>query len=188
MTDPIKEFPVWRYRKGTVEDTPDAVAVEEPLEIRLGGEPFQVLMRLPGLGKGTGPGLFVYRRHRPGPRRGHHHSLLRHRHRPDAAPQRGGRQPDGGGPGPAGPTPSGGVLFELRAVRQRGGERNLPEGPAKWPAISPSRRQRLSVSWTACMRPSPSSRRPAAPTPWPWPAPTAGLHLRRRRGAPQRHG
>ena len=48
MTDPTKEFPIWRYRKGTVEETPDVVVVEEPLEIRLGGEPFQVLMRLPG--------------------------------------------------------------------------------------------------------------------------------------------
>ena len=48
MTDPIKEFPVWRYRQDRVEETKDVVVVEEPLEIRLGGEPFQVLMRLPG--------------------------------------------------------------------------------------------------------------------------------------------
>ena len=48
MTYPIKEFPMWRYRKGTVEETKDVVVVEEPLQIRLGGEPFQVLMRLPG--------------------------------------------------------------------------------------------------------------------------------------------
>ena len=32
-------------------DTDDIVVVEEPLEIRLQGEPFQVLMRLPGLEK-----------------------------------------------------------------------------------------------------------------------------------------
>jgi FdhD protein len=48
MTDPIKKFPMWRYRKGKIEETRDVVVVEEPLEIRLGGEPFQVLMRLPG--------------------------------------------------------------------------------------------------------------------------------------------
>jgi FdhD protein len=48
MTDPIQEFPVWRYRQGKVAAAKDAVAVEEPLEIRLTGEPFQVLMRLPG--------------------------------------------------------------------------------------------------------------------------------------------
>ena len=48
MTDPIKEFPMWRYRKGQVAAARDRVAVEEPLEIRLSGEPFQVLMRLPG--------------------------------------------------------------------------------------------------------------------------------------------
>jgi FdhD protein len=48
MTDPIKEFPIWRWRQGRVEDTRDVVVVEEPLHIRLGGEPFQVLMRLPG--------------------------------------------------------------------------------------------------------------------------------------------
>ncbi len=49
--EPFGEFPVWRYRQGHVEQAPDRVVVEEPLEIRLGGEPFQVLMRLPGLEK-----------------------------------------------------------------------------------------------------------------------------------------
>jgi len=48
MTDPIKEFAIRRYRKDKVEETRDVVVVEEPLQIRLGGEPFQVLMRLPG--------------------------------------------------------------------------------------------------------------------------------------------
>jgi len=51
MTEPTTKFPIRRYLKGRVEDTDDRVAVEEPLEIRLGGEPFQVLMRLPGLEK-----------------------------------------------------------------------------------------------------------------------------------------
>ncbi|MCL4503967.1 MAG: formate dehydrogenase accessory sulfurtransferase FdhD [Deltaproteobacteria bacterium] len=51
MAEPTVTFPVRRYLKGRVEDTNDLVAVEEPLEIRLAGEPFQVLMRLPGLEK-----------------------------------------------------------------------------------------------------------------------------------------
>jgi FdhD protein len=48
MTEPIKEFPVRRFRHSKIESAYDQVAIEEPLEIRLGGEPFQVLMRLPG--------------------------------------------------------------------------------------------------------------------------------------------
>ncbi len=48
MTDPIKDFPMWRYRQGQVASSRDRVVVEEPLEIRIAGEPFQVLMRLPG--------------------------------------------------------------------------------------------------------------------------------------------
>ncbi len=48
MNRTVLEKPIWRYRKGRLEETPDRVVVEEPLEIRLSGEPFQVLMRLPG--------------------------------------------------------------------------------------------------------------------------------------------
>jgi FdhD protein len=59
MTDPIKEFPIRRYLKGTIEETQDVVVVEEPLEIRLGGEPFQVLMRLPGWEKELALGFLV---------------------------------------------------------------------------------------------------------------------------------
>jgi FdhD protein len=51
MIEPTKPFPVRRFLKGQVEETNDLVVVEEPLEIRLAGEPFQVLMRLPGLEK-----------------------------------------------------------------------------------------------------------------------------------------
>ncbi|OGR25282.1 MAG: formate dehydrogenase family accessory protein FdhD [Desulfobacca sp. RBG_16_60_12] len=59
MVDPIKEFPMWRWRQGGVTATRDAVVVEEPMEIRLGGEPFQVLMRLPGWEKELALG-FLY--------------------------------------------------------------------------------------------------------------------------------
>lgn len=51
MTEPVQKLPIWRWRSSRVEELPDAVVVEEPLEIRLSGEPFQVLMRLPGLEK-----------------------------------------------------------------------------------------------------------------------------------------
>ena len=59
MTETILEFPIRRYRQGQVEETLDRVAVEEPLQIRLGGEPFQVLMRLPGWEKELAVG-FLY--------------------------------------------------------------------------------------------------------------------------------
>jgi len=45
---PIVELPVLTYRGGRTHIGPDPVVIEEPLEIRLAGEPFQVLMRLPG--------------------------------------------------------------------------------------------------------------------------------------------
>jgi FdhD protein len=48
MTEPLVELPIRRYRKARVQEAPDRVVVEEPLEIRLAGEPFQMLMRLPG--------------------------------------------------------------------------------------------------------------------------------------------
>ena len=59
MPEAILEFPTWRYSRGQVETAPDRVVVEEPLEIRLAGEPFQVLMRLPGWEKELALG-FLY--------------------------------------------------------------------------------------------------------------------------------
>ncbi|MEW6658726.1 MAG: formate dehydrogenase accessory sulfurtransferase FdhD [Thermodesulfobacteriota bacterium] len=59
MTEPIQEFPIRRYRQGQITEVADRVAVEEPLEIRLAGEPFQVLMRLPGMEKELAAG-FLY--------------------------------------------------------------------------------------------------------------------------------
>jgi FdhD protein len=40
--------PVVRYRDGAFSTRPDTVAGEEPLEIRIGGEPFTTTMRTPG--------------------------------------------------------------------------------------------------------------------------------------------
>ena len=121
---------MWRYRKGMVEETTDVVVVEEPLEIRLGGEPFQVLMRLPGWEKELALG-FLYTE---GIVRDLAEVITIHFCGTGTDPmlppnvvdvmlteaalaRRGRRQP-------------GGVLFELRPVRQRGGERDLPEGAA----------------------------------------------------------
>ncbi len=59
MTGPIIESPVWAYQAGQEAAATDKIAVEEPLEIRLHGEPFQVLMRLPGLEKELALG-FLY--------------------------------------------------------------------------------------------------------------------------------
>jgi FdhD protein len=46
---PLAECMVWRYRGGAIQEEQDVIVVEEPLEIRLSGEPFQVLMRTPGM-------------------------------------------------------------------------------------------------------------------------------------------
>jgi FdhD protein len=51
MTEPLIERPMWRCRQGRLSEALDRIVVEEPLEIRLAGDPFQVLMRLPGLEK-----------------------------------------------------------------------------------------------------------------------------------------
>jgi FdhD protein len=59
MPEAIKELPIWSYRRGQITATRDQVVVEEPLEIRIGGEPFQVLMRLPGWEKELALG-FLY--------------------------------------------------------------------------------------------------------------------------------
>jgi FdhD protein len=59
MHETFKEFSVQRLHNGKVEAAQDRVAVEEPLEIRLAGEPFQVLMRLPGWEKELALG-FLY--------------------------------------------------------------------------------------------------------------------------------
>jgi FdhD protein len=59
MVEAITQVAIRRYREGRMAAAPDKVAVEEPLEIRLRGEPFQVLMRLPGWEKELALG-FLY--------------------------------------------------------------------------------------------------------------------------------
>jgi len=51
MHEPFVERSIWRWRRNLPEEVVDRLVVEEPLEIRLAGEPYQVLMRLPGLEK-----------------------------------------------------------------------------------------------------------------------------------------
>lgn len=59
MNEQKAKFPILRHSKGKVVELIDLVVVEEPLEIRLAGEPFQVLMRLPGWEKELALG-FLY--------------------------------------------------------------------------------------------------------------------------------
>jgi FdhD protein len=59
LTELIQEISIRRCRPEGTDEATDLVAVEEPLEIRLAGEPFQVLMRLPGLEKELAVG-FLY--------------------------------------------------------------------------------------------------------------------------------
>jgi FdhD protein len=59
MTEPTTAIPIHRYRQGRLEAVQDRVVVEEPLEIRLAGEPFQALMRLPGLEKELALGFLL---------------------------------------------------------------------------------------------------------------------------------
>ena len=48
VTDRMREVPVIKRLGDAAERVPDAVAAEEPLEIRLGDTPFAVVMRTPG--------------------------------------------------------------------------------------------------------------------------------------------
>jgi FdhD protein len=44
---PSERLPIVRFRDGTAEGASDLVAAEEPLEIRLNGQPVAVTMRTP---------------------------------------------------------------------------------------------------------------------------------------------
>jgi FdhD protein len=44
----VKEVRAWKWRRGAAQAVDDALAVEEPLEIRLGGRRFTLTMRTPG--------------------------------------------------------------------------------------------------------------------------------------------
>jgi FdhD protein len=48
VSESVKEHPALRWRAGAVSREPDRLAVEEPLEIRLGGRRFTLTMRTPG--------------------------------------------------------------------------------------------------------------------------------------------
>ena len=56
---PIERVPVVRVRDGVARGASDAVAAEEPLEIRIDGERVAVTMRTPVLGRGRGAGARV---------------------------------------------------------------------------------------------------------------------------------
>jgi FdhD protein len=44
----VKQVKAWKWRRGVAQAADDALAVEEPLEIRLGGRSFTLTMRTPG--------------------------------------------------------------------------------------------------------------------------------------------
>jgi FdhD protein len=44
----VKQVKAWKWRRGVAQAADDALAVEEPLEIRLGGRRFTLTMRTPG--------------------------------------------------------------------------------------------------------------------------------------------
>ena len=44
----VKQVKAWKWRRGAAQAADDALAVEEPLEIRLGGRRFTLTMRTPG--------------------------------------------------------------------------------------------------------------------------------------------
>jgi FdhD protein len=48
MSDPVKDYRAVKWRAGTILPDDDHLAVEEPLEIRLGGRRFTLTMRTPG--------------------------------------------------------------------------------------------------------------------------------------------
>jgi formate dehydrogenase assembly factor FdhD len=48
MSDSVRRVPVTRIGRGPAGAGEDAAAVEEPLEVRLHGRPFAVIMRTPG--------------------------------------------------------------------------------------------------------------------------------------------
>jgi len=48
MSDETKQFPIFRWSGVASQSTVDELAVEEPLEIRINGQPIAVIMRTPG--------------------------------------------------------------------------------------------------------------------------------------------
>ena len=48
MSEAVKTHQAWKWRGGVAQAADDALAVEEPLEIRLGGRRFTLTMRTPG--------------------------------------------------------------------------------------------------------------------------------------------
>ncbi|MFN7980034.1 MAG: formate dehydrogenase accessory sulfurtransferase FdhD [Vicinamibacterales bacterium] len=48
MSGAVRAVQAWRLRDGAASHASDAVAVEEPLEVRVNGAPFAVVMRTPG--------------------------------------------------------------------------------------------------------------------------------------------
>jgi FdhD protein len=59
MTDAVRRVSVVRMRAGPAAAAEDAAAVEEPLEVRLQGQPFAVIMRTPGADRELAAGFLL---------------------------------------------------------------------------------------------------------------------------------
>lgn len=62
VTDDIAQVDVWRVRKGSRVAATDCVAIEAPLEVRIGGVPFATIMRTPGLDRELAAGFLFAER------------------------------------------------------------------------------------------------------------------------------
>src|SRR3954452_21150434 len=59
MTDALRSFDITRVRADTRSAASDRVATEEPLEVRLHGRPFAVIMRTPGADRELAAGFLL---------------------------------------------------------------------------------------------------------------------------------
>ncbi len=62
MNDALRPVQITRFSAGAAEDAPDVAAVEEPLEIRLNGRQFVVIMRTPGADRELATGFLLSER------------------------------------------------------------------------------------------------------------------------------
>src|SRR5512132_2437079 len=59
MSETVRPVKVTRVRRARGEASEDAAAVEEPLEVRLHGRPFAVIMRTPGMDRELAAGFLL---------------------------------------------------------------------------------------------------------------------------------
>ena len=164
----VRVVGVERRRGTTTRSDRDAVAVEEPMEVRVNGSPFAVIMRTPGedlrprrrvpAGRRRGPRRRRDRRHRALPRRRARGARQR--------AQRDGRRRGGGSTGgPARRAPAGDHHSGLRSVRTPHHRVAAdPGGHGRRPLDGAGRPSSASCRWRCAPHSGPSTP-PAASTP-----------------------